>query len=369
MLVMWGGRKVFTPLFKSNWLSTNSSVKMVLSKLSLSSQKIKPSSQSPNLQVLKVRPKKKKIPPRRDAWSVVGYSTADQYNLLALHDGLLDQGYYQRLPLSEDLEANCLCVRSIYSNLSPSHDDSNPDMEILLAKDIFFFADGSIIFWNMPQLERTQVLDFLRRAEGVEDGPFELESIEEESEKIVYSASSSPNAATSFSNGSIKLASKVPEDEQSLEKYAFSNAIAASVKLGMLESKLDRLIDSVDFVISDLKSDGKIMMSEAEVLKKTGEIFFMKSEINLRLDLLDTPDFYWDREKLETLYNSTCKHLTIQKRTDVINQKLAHCTELMELLSTHLKDKHHVKLEWYIIVLIMVEVVFELAHFLERYVW
>ena len=137
----------------------------------------------------------------------------------------------------------------------------------------------------------------------------------------------------------------------------------------MLESKLDRLIDSIDFVISDLKSDGKIMMSEAEVLKKTGEIFAMKSEINLRLDLLDTPDFYWDREKLETLYNSTCRHLTVQKRTEVINQKLAHCTELMELLSTHLKDEHHVKLEWYIIVLIMVEVVFELAHFLERYVW
>ena len=196
-----------------------------------------------------------------------------------------------------------------------------------------------------------------------------METIEEESEKIVYSEASSQNAQTSFSNGSIKLALKSEDNEQSLEKYAFSNAIAASVKLGMLESKLDRLIDSVDFVLSDLKLDGKIMMSEAEVLKKTGEIFFMKSEINLRLDLLDTPDFYWDREKLETLYNCTCKHLTIQKRTDVINQKLSHCTELMELLSTHLKDKHHVKLEWYIIVLIMVEVVFELAHFLERYVW
>jgi hypothetical protein len=32
-----------------------------------------------------------------------------------------------------------------------------------------------------------------------------------------------------------------------LKKYAFSNAIAASVKLGMLEAKLDRIIDIIEF--------------------------------------------------------------------------------------------------------------------------
>ena len=318
------------------------------------------------LQVLKARPKKKKIPPRRDAWSVVGYSTADEYNLMSLAQTLSRQGYYEALTLSEDLDGQCLCVRSIYSHLSSETTD--PSMARILSKDIFFFADGSVIFWNMPHLERTQVLDFIRRAEDVESEPFELETIEEESEKIGYSATQNEGVNTTFNNGTIKLQFDQVEDEQLLEKYAFSNAIAASVKLGMLEAKLDRLIDSIEFVVGDLKADGRILMSEAEVLKKTGEIFSLKSEINLRLDLLDTPDFYWDRENLETLYNSTCKHLTIRKRTDVINQKLNHCSELMELLSTHLKDKHHVKLEWYIIVLIMVEVGFELAHFLERYV-
>ena len=53
-----------------------------------------------------------------------------------------------------------------------------------------------------------------------------------------------------------------PEEVQILEKYTFSNAIATSVKLGMLEAKLDRLIDSIDFVTSDLKR-GKIHMTQA----------------------------------------------------------------------------------------------------------
>jgi len=37
--------------------------------------------------------------------------------------------------------------------------------------------------------------------------------------------------------------------------------------------------------------------------------------INLSSDLLDTPDFYWDREELEILYSKTCNYLNIARRT------------------------------------------------------
>ena len=50
-----------------------------------------------------------------------------------------------------------------------------------------------------------------------------------------------------------------------------------------------------------------------------------------------------------------------------MNEKLNHCLELVELLSTHLSDKHHVKLEWMIIILICVEVGFEALHYWEDY--
>ncbi|KAK7088742.1 hypothetical protein V1264_022625 [Littorina saxatilis] len=50
-----------------------------------------------------------------------------------------------------------------------------------------------------------------------------------------------------------------------------------------------------------------------------------------------------------------------------MNEKLSHCCELTELLSSHLNDAHHTRLEVMIIVLIMVEVVFEIAHYLERF--
>jgi len=51
----------------------------------------------------------------------------------------------------------------------------------------------------------------------------------------------------------------------------------------------------------------------------------------------------------------------------VMNERLNHCLELVSILSSHLSDRHHVRLEWMIIVLIMVEVAFEVLHYIDRY--
>lgn len=52
----------------------------------------------------------------------------------------------------------------------------------------------------------------------------------------------------------------------------------------------------------------------------------------------------------------------------VINEKINHCIELTDLISSNLNDAHHVRLEWMIIILIMVEVAFETIHYIDRYV-
>ncbi|KAK9534086.1 hypothetical protein VZT92_009158 [Zoarces viviparus] len=83
--------------------------------------------------------------------------------------------------------------------------------------------------------------------------------------------------------------------------------------------------------------------------------------INLRSDLLITPDFYWDRENLEKLYDKTCQFLSINRRVNVVNEKLEHCSQLTDLMRSHLSEKHSLRLEWMIIILIAIEVMFELA--------
>lgn len=93
--------------------------------------------------------------------------------------------------------------------------------------------------------------------------------------------------------------------------------MALSVKLGIWEASLEKYIDSIEFVTEDLKQGNKIKMSREDVLRKHGELFALRHVINLSSDLLDVPDFYWDREDLERLYLQTCAYFSISKRTKV----------------------------------------------------
>lgn len=80
---------------------------------------------------------------------------------------------------------------------------------------------------------------------------------------------------------------------------------------------MEKYIDTIEFVTEDLKKGNKIKVTQEEALRKHGELFALRHVINLSSDLLDVPDFYWDRDRLEVLYTSTCSYFSIAKRTRV----------------------------------------------------
>ncbi|XP_074752655.1 required for meiotic nuclear division protein 1 homolog isoform X2 [Athene noctua] len=161
--------------------------------------------------------------------------------------------------------------------------------------------------------------------------------------------------------GEILLNSELDSEEVILQKFAFSNALCLSVKLAIWESLLDNFVESIQSIPEILKSRRKVKLSHADVMQKIGELFALRHRINLSSDLLITPDFYWDREKLEELYDKTCQFLNINRRVKVMNEKLQHCMELTDLMRNHLNEKHALRLEWMIVILITIEVLFELA--------
>ncbi|XP_076476587.1 required for meiotic nuclear division protein 1 homolog [Bombus vancouverensis nearcticus] len=226
-------------------------------------------------------------------------------------------------------------------------------------REVFFFREGTIVAWNISELECENILEFLKK---YEQNRYMECIVKSESEVMCYSYADH-GKKNHIKDGNIILALNATN----LDKYTFSNAMAQSVKLGIWEASLDHYIDSIAFVTEDLKSGRELRMTQHEVLRKQGELFALRHSINLSSDLLDTPDFYWERDDLERLYQETCSYFNIAKRTRVINEKLNHCVELVGILAMRLSDRHHIRLEWMIIILIMVEVVFEILHYLNRY--
>ncbi|KAK8761864.1 hypothetical protein V5799_026861 [Amblyomma americanum] len=290
--------------------------------------------------------RKKPTPePPVSSLTAVAYSTAEEYDLMSILKALEEQGLYKEKVLSEDLTDVLYASARYQVNEEP--------------RELFIFREGSVVFWNFPEIERRAVLQFLKPHEEQSYSP-SLVNQEAEALEFVYHENK-----TRFHDGNIFLSA---EGESDLEKYTFSSGLALSVKLAIWEASLDSYVDSIEGIIEDMKEGRTIRMTREQVFRKTGELFSLRHLINLSSDLLDTPDFYWDRPTLESLYLKVIKYMNINRRTKVMNEKLTHCCELMDLLSHHLEDKHHVRLEVMIIVLIMVEVLFECLHYAAKFV-
>lgn len=229
--------------------------------------------------------------------------------------------------------------------------------------DIFLFRRlGAFVCWNITEEEIACVRDVLKQHER---GSYAPSIIDEEYEQLNYIQA---DRKTSLLNGDIFLSSgEKTDDEHVLEKLAFSNAMALSVKLDMWELALEKFSVSLRYIPEILKRGYKVAMTRREVLQKIGELLTLRHQINLYSDVLAVPDFYWDREDLEMLYLKTCTYLEISKRTKVMNEKLNLCTELVEMLRSHLNDEHSHRLEWMIIVLIAIEILFEVIRLGEKY--
>lgn len=148
----------------------------------------------------------------------------------------------------------------------------------------------------------------------------------------------------------------------SKEKLAFSNGLADSVKLGVLEAMLDEHIEKVRDIPVALMGKGTVPLSRRRMLALTGELLHFRAQLNLNSDLLDTPDIYWSEPKLEDLYIRISRVLETRRRISILNKKLDYAKEMAQVLSEHLAEKHGLKLEWGIIALIAVEVAFESMH-------
>uniref|UniRef100_A0A0B7A1X8 DUF155 domain-containing protein n=1 Tax=Arion vulgaris TaxID=1028688 RepID=A0A0B7A1X8_9EUPU len=310
---------------------------------------------SKTLSALQVkRPVRKKLPVESEERktlqvdSIVAYAVAEEIDTSGLERHLLRQDLYSISKLPQDVKS-ALHVRGKHNIEQKS-------------KEIFVFDDGCVIFWCVPEVERSA---FLRTLVKFSQGTYSSVQMLYEKEEIDFTFSS---GKTCLAGDMIQL-NDTDRDSQPilLEMYTFSNALAQSVKLAMLESSFNKFVSEIESVTEDLRRGRKISMTRRQVLMKTGELFSLRHALNLSSDLLDTPDFYWDRESLEPLYISLCNYLSISRRTKIMNQKLNHCCELTELLNGQLSDAHHTRLEVMIIILILVEVIFEIVHSVEKY--
>lgn len=253
--------------------------------------------------------------------------------------------------------------------------------------DVLVLSNGTVAAWGMTEVEALeQIVPVLKGAElrsykkpESEDMDF-IETVQAASRVEVASELEGgegqqlelaeilvSDIPKSTMRGDVIIISGSTDTERLLAKAAFSSGLARSTKLAALENSLDNHIESTKTFIDNLASGRELGIQGTKVLRLTGQLLQIRGQLNLYSELIETPDLYWEEPVLESLYTLISRKLDVAPRISILNKKLDYASESINILKSHLSEEHGIRLEWMIIILIMVEVGFEIFHFIEHY--
>lgn len=233
--------------------------------------------------------------------------------------------------------------------------------------DIFVFPSGTIVTWSLPPDVVTKQI--LRAAE--EPHPEKLREVED----LEFTTDNGRETSTLKGDVVVLGTRKEHRDgdllDTTLAKIAFSSGLARSTKLAVLESALTSYFESTRAIPALLSQGAGVPLSRRFILQKTGELLSLRAKLNHYSELTDNlPDLFWDSRSelgLEGYYDQVGRALDVNVRIRALNQKMDYAQEIATVLREMSSEQHGTRLEWIIIVLIFVEVVFELRRIVIEY--
>jgi required for meiotic nuclear division protein 1 len=233
--------------------------------------------------------------------------------------------------------------------------------------DIFVFPSGTIVTWSLPPDVVTKQL-LLAAEDPHKPALREMEDLE-------YMMD--PSRETSAMKGDMVVLGTRKEDhdgdrqDTTLAKIAFSSGLARSTKLAVLESALTAYFESTRNIPAQLSRGSRLPIGRTFIMKKTGELLSLRAKLNHYSELTDSlPDIFWDSRSelgLEGYYDEVGRALDVNIRIRTLNQKMDYAQEIASVLREMSSEQHNTRLEWIIIVLIAVEVIFEVRRIVLEY--
>ena len=136
-----------------------------------------------------------------------------------------------------------------------------------------------------------------------------------------------------------------------------AEVLSRSLLLAHYETRLAGEFDRIEPLALELDRHGTIRGGTREHLKRIGALLLVEHRMVGRAEIGERPELVWEHPRLERLYALLEAEFEIRDRLAALDRKLelAARTErtLVELIST----RHALRVEWYIVGLIVLEIV------------
>lgn len=257
----------------------------------------------------------------------VSFCTASSYDLMGLASFFKKKGYYTRV------SRDALHVTNL----------KRPG-------DIFFFNHGCFVSWGFKKSFEEKLIEYVK--------DFSINpSTRIETDHLYYRYGEETTIDT---HERLRLDIITLDSEDSKMKLAISYGLAQSIKLEAFEEAIQDAIKKNSYLPEEIATRGTISLSRRAIFKRMGEIFIARSSINLNIEYLDAPEFFWRNPNFEPFYIMIKKFLDIPSRVMALNQKLDVLQELLDILNSQVQHRHSSLLESVIILLIAVEILISL---------
>ncbi|KAI0702054.1 hypothetical protein C8T65DRAFT_655872 [Cerioporus squamosus] len=210
--------------------------------------------------------------------------------------------------------------------------------------EIFIFEYGTVVIWGMTEAQEKRFLSSLKRFEVERLAP---QDVEMEDLNFYYASYSRIyNDVITLRKGSSYMT-----------KLSLSHALAQSVKISLFENLISTTIEETKDIPEIISETGKIDMNHKEIMRKIGELFLLRTNINSVGSVLDSPEVFWTYPDLQPLYDAARSYLEIPQRIDLLNSRVEVLQDMLQLLKETVTSRHAERLEQIVIALIAVEIV------------
>ena len=208
------------------------------------------------------------------------------------------------------------------------------------------FRYGVTVLFEMDAMEQTA---FLRQLSHLIYEPFDV--TETENASIVVQPDA---AAETVLNGVVTL---IAVDIERIQILA--DILAKSVVLEYYENQIARTIENIDPLTRDLER-GHYGNTSKNLLRQIGGTLRIHQKMVGRVEVNEKPDVLWDHPEMERLYMRLEDEYELSERHAALERKLKLISLTAETILDLLNTKRSIRVEWYIVLLIVVEILLTL---------
>lgn len=136
--------------------------------------------------------------------------------------------------------------------------------------------------------------------------------------------------------------------------------LAESVVLAYYEESVAGVFDKIEPLAAGLQYKGRSHFANRELLHHIGSTLLIQHKTVGRVEVGEKPEILWERPDLERLYARLEDEYELRERHVALERKLDLISKTAQTLLDMLQAKRTLRVEWYIVILILVEIMLTL---------